>query len=130
MIIESHDDSQAKSFMKHKLERYLDALPSLDDWLSKLFDDDEKICEFALTNAKANAEIASQQYLKKIKEMLSNFKATANDIDGLMFGNAGQSNVIRKDIGPTKIVKGGAFEWDDNGVLGNISKATRIRIGV
>ena len=90
--------------MKHKLEKYLDALPLIDDNLKKLFDFDEKICEFALTNAKANAEIASQQYLKKIKEMLSNFKASAKDIDGLMFGGARLTNVIRKDIGPTKIV--------------------------
>ena len=53
MISNSHDESLEKSFMKSELKEYLSTLPKIDDdKLEELLQNDLKICEHALENAK------------------------------------------------------------------------------
>ena len=39
-------------------------------------------------------------------------------------------DIVRKEIGPTKKVEGNKYSFDHNEPIGDISKASKIRIGI
>ena len=53
--------------------------------------------------------------------MQDEFKKLGEASDYVMFGNWGNFEVIRKEIGPTKIVHRNSYEWDHNEPIGDIS---------
>ena len=89
--------------------------------LEELLDSDQKICETAQKNAKQNALTVSENYKKLLKKMQDEFKKLGEASDYVMFGNGGNFEVIRKEIGPTKIVHRNSYEWDHNEPIGDIS---------
>ena len=84
---ESHDPSPDKSFLKQKLDQYLDCLPECKaDKLEQLMTKDKEIITVARQNVQKQVEKIRAEYQKHMEKDIENFKKQLLKQNEMMFG--------------------------------------------